>query len=129
MSGAVWLCQYCGRSFTEERNKKRHEKNKSCSSPQQLQPGPSLPTSSSDDGITRLVPLKPELVGLLPNSPYARFMILKELGMCDEGFPLVFSLRGSGSRYEFVKVLKNYLLLVSDVYVHCFSPFFDRRKG
>ena len=127
MSGAVWLCQYCGRSFTEERNKKRHEKNKSCSP----QPGPSPPTVITD-GITRLVPLKPELVGLLPNSPYARFMILKELGMCDEGFPLVFSLRGSGSRYEFVKVLKRhiyYLLLVSDVYVHCFSPFFDRRKG
>ena len=98
MSMAGWCCQFCGRAFTEEKNKKRHEKNKSCSP----QPGPSLPTVITD-GITRLKPLKPELVGLLPRSPYARFMILKELGMCSEGFPLFYSFRGSGTRYEFVK--------------------------
>ena len=102
MSGAEWCCQFCGRAFTEERSKKRHEKNKSCSP--QAQPGPSMPTHITD-GITRLKPLKPELVGLLPRSPYARFMILKELGMCSEGFPLVYSFRGSGTRYEFVKAL------------------------
>ena len=99
MPGEEWFCQFCGRTFTEERSKKRHEKNKSCSP----QPGPCLPTVIPTDGITRLKPLKPELVGLLPRSPYARFMILKELGMCAEGFPLLYSFRGTGTRYEFVK--------------------------